>query len=184
MVKSLILCEGGDDMGFLNKLCKYLSLELNEIDIKKMGGKSSFFQEEKYRIYKQQVESGMYKKLLLIVDADNSEDDTVYGGYENTLAGLKDIIEKLGLEAISDIYIMCDPNSKNGNLEHLLLSTIDDSKNSCITTFLSCINGMNTHQNKKILLSSYQAIFKDSPYNFDHENFEPLIKKLTEINSN
>lgn len=184
MVKSLILCEGGDDVGFFTKLCKYLLLDMDMIDIKKMSGKSNFFKEESYDTYKQQIESGMYDKILFVVDSDDVECDAKYSGYKNSITELNLIIDKLGFEAISDIYIMCDPKTRDGNLEHFLLSTIVDSKKSCITTFLSCIDGMETHKNKKILLSSYQSIFKDTPYNFDHTNFKPLIEKLNNINNN
>jgi hypothetical protein len=52
--KSLILCEGGDDIGFLNKFCKYLELNMKEIIIRKISqnndsnGKIAFFKESPY----------------------------------------------------------------------------------------------------------------------------------------
>jgi len=46
--KSLILCEGGNDIGFLTKFCKYLELDKKKIDIQKVSGKSNFFKENSY----------------------------------------------------------------------------------------------------------------------------------------
>lgn len=182
MVKSLILCEGGDDIGFINRLCKYLTLDMSKIDIKKMSGKSNFFKEENYETYKQQIEAGMYEKILFIIDADDTDSDAKYSGFENTKTELTKMIEQLNFQDISTINILCDPITTNGNLEHLLLSTIEDTKKDCLTTLLSCIEGMEPHNNKKILLSSYESIFKDTPYNFDHKNFEILIDELKKLN--
>lgn len=184
MVKSLILCEGGDDIGFINRLCKYLTLNMTKIDIKKMSGKSNFFKEESYETYKQQIEVGMYNKVLFIVDSDDVEDDAQYSGFENTKTKLNEMIQQLGINDISTIYIICDPVTTNGNLEHLLLSTIEETKKDCLTALLSCITDMEPHSNKKILLSSYEVIFKESPYNFNHQNFNTLIEELKKLNSN
>jgi hypothetical protein len=62
---ALILCEGGDDVGFLNKFCKeYLKLDMNKLKIQKIGenndknGKSAFWEESTYQVIKQEVNSG------------------------------------------------------------------------------------------------------------------------------
>jgi hypothetical protein len=183
MVKSLIFCEGGDDIGFITKLCKYLTLNMTKIDIKKMSGKSNFFKEESYEIYKQQIEAGMYHKVLFIVDSDDIEGDAQYSGFQNTENKLKEMINKLGIEHLATINIVCDPITTNGNLEHLLLSTIEETKKNCLTTLLSCITGMEVHSSKKILLSSYEVIFKESPYNFNHHHFNKLTAELKKLNS-
>ena len=183
MVKSLILCEGGDDIGFINRLCKHVTLDMRKIDIKKVSGKSNFFKTETYETYLQQIETGLYDKVLFIVDSDDIECDAQYSGFENTNIKLNEMIEYLGITDLSTIHIVCDPFTTNGNLEHLLLSTIEETKKDCLTELLSCITDMETHSNKKILLSSYEAIFKESPYNFDHQNFNTLITKLKQLDS-
>lgn len=185
MVKSLILCEGGLDVGFLTKFCKYLKLNIKKIDIQKISkeekkgsGKSAFFKSETYVTIKQKVSLGQYNKILFIVDADYIENDSTYGGIENTENALSSIIKELGFEDNSKYCIMCDKDKGTGNLEHLILSTIDIKKTGCIDTFLNCIDNMQVHSNKKIILSSYEAIFKESPYNLDHDNFNDLRELL------
>jgi hypothetical protein len=37
---------------------------------------------------------------------------------------------------------------------------------------------MDVHSDKKIVLSSYEAIFKESPYNLPHNNFDELRELL------
>jgi hypothetical protein len=170
--KSFIICEGGDDKGFLNKFSKYL--DITNVQIKSMGGKSNLLNKDGYTIIKKQVDAGLYNKILFVFDADFIKDDAKCGGYENSEKCIKDLIESLEFTNIAKYYIMCNPDTTNGNLEHLVLSTIEYKKTICITTFLKCINSMETHDNKKIVLSSYKTIFKESPYNLNHENFDKL----------
>ena len=184
MVKSLILCEGGNDVGFLNKFCKYLNLDMQTIIIQKISteengsGKSAFFKEETYTTIKQKVSLGQYNKILFIVDADFKSNDAVYGGIENTKKSLRSIIETLKFTNNAKYCVMCDSEKGTGNLEHLILSTIEETKKECINTLLKCINEMDTHSDKKIVLSSYESIFKESSYNLEHENFTELKESL------
>ena len=185
--KSLILCEGGDDIGFLKKLCKYLKLDMKGIIIRKISqdsdsnGKSAFFKEDSYKTIKQYIDTGYYSKVLFVVDADYIENDSLYGGFENTKRELNKIISTLQFEQKAKYFIMCDPTNKTGNLEHLILSTIKDEKKECIDEFLKCILEMDVHSNKKIILSSYEAIFRESPYNFTHSNFRELKTLLQNL---
>ena len=180
MVKSLLLCEGGNDVGFFNKFCKYL--KLNNIETQKISGKSNFFKEESYSIIKQKVNKGQYSKVLFIVDADYPENDAKYGGLANSTKCLIDIIDTLGFKNKAKYFITCDPVNRTGNLEHLVLSTLDIKQKKCIEELLGCVLDMNTHSDKKIVLSSYEAIFKESPYNLTHKNFENLTKLLKWLN--
>lgn len=88
--KSLILCEGGDDIGFLNKFCKYLELNMKDIIIRKISqnndnnGKSAFFKEDSYKSIKQYIDTDKYSKVLFVLDADYVESDEIYGGFKNT----------------------------------------------------------------------------------------------------
>ncbi|MDQ6961752.1 MAG: hypothetical protein Q9M28_04375 [Mariprofundaceae bacterium] len=180
MVKSLILCEGPNDIKFFALLCKYLECD-KQVHIKKMDGKSNFFKTEKYDTTKQQVDTDQYHKVLLVVDADFVEYDANYGGFENSTTQLNGMIQSLGFNDKASIHIMCDPETKEGNLEHLILSTIDSKEKGCIESFLNCINPMNTCSNKKIVLSSYETIFKEEPYSFDHQNFDDIKSKITQM---
>ena len=48
MVKKLILCEGGDDIAFLNRyLSEFLCIDKKTYEIRKMENKSNFFTELK-----------------------------------------------------------------------------------------------------------------------------------------
>lgn len=181
MVKSkiLILCEGDQDKKFLNLFYKnYLKIDSNTVEVKALGNKSNFFKDESYTQIKKQIEIGMFYGVLFVLDSDFEKNDTTYGGYENTENNIKKTIKKLDIDTISDYFISCDPSTKKGNLEHLILSTIDKSKKDCIETLIDCIDSMETHENKKIVLTGYETIFKEAPYNFDHQNFEELKNKI------
>ena len=41
---------------------------------------------------------------------------------------------------------------------------------------------MDVHSDKKIVLSSYEAIFKESPYNYNHDNFKELTELILWVN--
>jgi hypothetical protein len=187
---ALILCEGGDDVGFLNKFCKeYLKLNMNKLKIQKIGenndknGKSAFWEESTYQVIKQEVNYGQYSKVLFMVDADYSENDAKYGGLANTEKALTQIISTLEFTQKAKYFIACDPTNGTGNLEHLILSTIDDTKKECINELLNCVLEMEVHSDKKIVLSSYEAIFKESPYNYTHENFNKLRELILWVSS-
>jgi len=187
MVKSLILCEGGDDIGFLNLMIKFLNISKNKIIIQKLDYKSNFF---KLEIYKDKnilskISTGQYDKLLLIFDSDYSNNDTKYGGFENSIVEIQKIIEKIkneiGFDFHIDYYIMCDPITKDGNLEHLIISTLSEEKQKCVNNLLKCIQPHNNNGDKKIVLSSYKTIFDEPNYNFPHINFENLIQKINNL---
>ena len=107
--KSLLLCEGGNDVGFFKKFCKYL--ELNNIIIQKIigSGKSSFFKEASYSTIKQQVNTEQYSKVLFIVDADYPENDAKCGGLINSQKCLINIIDTLGFKNKAKYFVACDP---------------------------------------------------------------------------
>jgi len=177
--KALILCEGGNDIGFLRKFCQYLELDVKErIDIQKVSGKSNFFKKTTYSIIQQKINRGLYSKVLFIVDADYVSNDKTYGGFENSTNGLIRIIKTLHIENKSKVFIACDPLTREGNLEHLVLSTLEQEERNCILKLLDCVLEMDVHSDKKIVLSSYEAIFKESPYNLIHNNFDELRELL------
>ena len=180
--KALILCEGGNDIGFLRKFCQYLELDMKKIDIQKVSGKSNFFKEITYSIIRQKIDGGLYSKILFVVDSDYIDNDRTYGGFENSNNELLKIIKKINIEDKSKVFIACDPITTEGNLEHLVLSTLEKKARECILKLLECVLKMNVHSDKKIVLSSYEAIFKESPYNLPHKNFDELRELLLWLN--
>lgn len=51
-----------------------------------MGSKSNFFKPDraKYGELPRLLQTGAIKKALFVIDADQIENDAIYGGYENT----------------------------------------------------------------------------------------------------
>ena len=71
MVKKLILCEGGDDIAFLNRyLSEFLCIDKKTYEIRKMDNKSNFFKKDSYSTIIQQVEANLYDKVLFVLDSD------------------------------------------------------------------------------------------------------------------
>jgi len=184
MVKSLILVEGEDDIKFIHLLLAYLKVNKKKIVVKRLNDKSSFFKIETYekKTILETLKSGEYNKLLFIFDSDFEEDNKKYGGFINSQREIKRIIEEIkervGFDFYTDYYIMCDPKTKNGNLEHLIISTLPTEKEQCVNELLECIKPYKNHGNKKIVLSSYKTIFDEPDYNFSHSNYGVLTSKL------
>lgn len=183
MVKKLILCEGGDDIALFNKYITEISkVEKNLFEIRKMSSKSNFFKIENYSSISQQIKANLFDKVLFILDSDFEENDNVFGGYINTEKEIKKIIKELNIESLADYFISCEPSTRSGNLEHLLLSTCEDNKRNCIEGFIKCIHNMDIeNSNKKIVVTAYKEIFKDYPYNFQHENFNEFKLKISKL---
>jgi hypothetical protein len=71
MVKKLILCEGGDDIAFLNRyLSEFLCIDKKTYEIRKMENKSNFFKKDSYITIIQQVKANLYDKVLFVLDSD------------------------------------------------------------------------------------------------------------------
>jgi hypothetical protein len=187
-MKSLaILHEGNEkpthDNHLIGLLIKHLNLNIDLVDFYGMGGKSNFFNAE-YEAYKTlipRIESSQVNKVLFLVDADDIKNDTKYGGFENTQKELSLIIEKLGIEQISRIYIVCDPTTKVGYLESLILSTIPEAQKSCIENFLDCSQFNSKESDKAILHQIYNIAYPKVPYNFEHKNFSRLKTELQNL---
>lgn len=180
--KKLIVCEGPDDVGLFTRFIKeYLKYPKDSFQINPMGGKSYLLdaKHNKYQTITAQLATGLFDRLLFVVDADYPENDAESGGYHNTEKKIKALISELKLDASNtDYFISCNPDNGCGNLEHLLLYAASPNKRSCIESFIDCIKGMETAGNKKIVCSAYNVIFKEHPYNFDHAVFDPLKQKI------
>ena len=120
------------------------------------------------------MEAGQINKISFIVDADDEKDDAKY-------KELKRIINDLGFQDIARSYIVCDPVTRTGYLESLILASLPEDKRNCIESFVSC-SGMNpklTH--KRIINDLFGIAYSEPPYNFDHSYFDNLKTELTHL---
>jgi hypothetical protein len=187
MVKVAILHEGNakktNDNELLKLLIQELELDSNRVIFFGMGVKSNFFKSKhpSYKNLKNSIENEEINKLLFVVDADYERNDKKYGGYKNTENALKDIIDELRFNDYSDIYIVCNPKTKEGYLESLILSTIPDKHKNCIQDFLSCSEFKSKENHKSILNQIYKIAYPNKPYDFLHENFDNLKQQLRNL---
>lgn len=188
MVRAAILHEGSSndktaDKKLIKSLLNKLELPESAIDFYAFGSKSEFFNinSKKYFQLKQEVDSDEINKILFIVDADHEKDDAKYKGYENTANELEKIIGELGFQDIARFYIVCDPDTKTGYLESLILASLPEEKRNCIKCFVECsqINPKQIH--KTIINHLYSIAYPDPPYNFDHAYFDGLKAELANL---
>ena len=164
-----IVCEGKSDKTFLKLLLTHLNINFSDDNFIVMGCKS-YLLNNKYKTLAKQVEIGKVSKLLFILDADND--------FSATEISIKTTIEDLNFTNISDFLIMCNPQTKDGYLESLVLSTIPSDHKECIEIFLECSESENKDNDKHIINSIYNIHYPNRGYNFEDENFKPLINKL------
>ncbi len=171
------------DKKLIISLLNKLELPESAINFYAFGSKSEFFNisSKKYSQLKQETDSDEINKILFIVDADHEKDDAKYKGYENTENELKKIIDELGFQDIARFYIVCDPDTKTGYLESLILASLPTEKRNCIERFVECsqINPKQIH--KTIINHLYTIAYPDPPYNFDHSYFDELKAELTKL---
>ena len=182
-----ILHEGNAQNTADNKLLRLLieKLELNikEIRFFGLGSKSNFFKEE-YRAYKEllpEIKEGAFSKVLFVLDADYKGNDTTYGGFENTLEKMIALRKELNIYEISDLYITCDFDTKEGYLESLILSSIPQKQKECIETFLDCSEFKSKENDKAILNQIYNNAYPNAPYDFSSDKFNVLKQKLNKL---
>jgi len=182
-----ILHEGNakktNDNALLKLLMNELGLDIGKVKFFGMGNKSRFFElkDKNYKELKIYIDSEKVNKILFVVDADYERNDKKYGGYKNTESALINIIDELGFKEYSDIYIVCDPETKDGYLESLILSSIPLQHKNCISEFLTCSEFKSKDNYKSILNQIYKIGYPNKPYNFSHKNFEELKLKLRNL---
>jgi len=187
MVKVAILHEGNVkktyDNELLKLLIKNLGLDIDRVEFFGFGAKSNFFKSDnkKYKRLRVQIEEEAIGKVLFVVDADYEVNDKKYGGFGNTELELKKIVETLDIANLADIYVTCDPQTKDGYLESLILSSIPEKQKECIETFLDCSEFKSKENDKSILNEIYKKAYPDAPYDFSHENFDELKEKLKNL---
>jgi hypothetical protein len=187
MVKVAILHEGNakktNDNELLKLLIEDLGYDIEKVEFFGFGAKSNFFKSEntKYERLKLQIEEESISKILFVIDADYEANDKTCGGFENTKSELSKIIADLSLSEISDVYVTCDPNTKDGYLESLILSSIPKEQKECIETFLKCSEFKSKTHDKSILNEIYKKAYPHAPYDFSHPNFDELKQKLQNL---
>ena len=171
-----ILHEGKSiDKSFFKLLLDNLKLDKSQVLFYGMGTKSNFFKKEhsQYADLKLEIQSENVTKLLFIIDADNDFEDT-----ENKLVN---IINELNFKEISKFYIACNPLTKEGYLESIILSSLSDVQKNCIENFLECSEFKLKTHDKSILNEIYKKAYPNAPYDFTHKNFNELKQKLQNL---
>lgn len=180
MKPSAIICEGKTDQAFLEVLLKHCKISAEQIDFYVMGNKSNFFKPEnkKYRELIPKVQTDQVERILFVIDADCVANDQKHGGVENTQRELNLIIQKHNMMLNSKVFISCDPETKTGYLESLILATIPTEQRVCIEEFLNCSQFKSKENHKAIVNQIYSIAYPNAPYNFEHHYFDALKKKL------
>jgi len=181
MVK--IICEGKTDKNKIGELLEFLNISYSDDNFIVMGNKSNFFKldSSEYKTLLQLIKADKIEKVLFIIDADYQKDNKQYGGYNNTENKIEELLVNLDITSISDYYITCDPITKDGYLESLLLSTVDDNLKQCYNEFLDCINFKEKNQHKYIMEQLHKITQPNKPYDFKHKDFRELKEKLVKL---
>ncbi len=181
MVK--IICEGKSDKNKIIELLLFLNIQYNDNNFIIMGNKSNIFNtnNDKYKTLLELIRVDKIRKILFIVDADYKKDNNKYGGYENTKKELNILVGSLNIESKSTFFISCNPSSKDGYFESLLLSTVDVTLMKCYDEFLNCIEFKEKNHHKYIMEQLHKITSPEKPYDFSNENFKILIKKLNAL---
>jgi len=178
-----IVCEGTTDKNKLKEALNFFGIEYKDDIFIVMKNKSNFFKLEleyndKYATLQTLIQADKIDKILFVIDADYKQNDSVYGGYENSKIAIETTIAALQIKELSDFYICCDPNTKDGYLESLLLSTVDENLKKCYSDFLDCIDIKEKSNHKNIMEQLHKITKPNRPYDFEHANFKELISKL------
>lgn len=183
MVKVAIVCEGKSDFEFLTELICHLGFNGKNAIPYRFSGKSFVLNvtHQRYKELKEHVATNQIEKILFVVDSDSENSDPKHNGYENTQVELNSTIERLDFTAISHTYIMCDPITKKGYLESLILSTIPEKQKNCIECFLACSDFKSKEHHKAIFNQIYKNAYPNAPYDFGHKNFDELKQVLKNL---
>ena len=187
-----ILHEGKDskksaDNTLIRLLIKHLGFDDAHVNFYGMGSKANFFESnfgsnnEKYGELPHLLRTGAIQKALFIIDADQIENDGIYGGYDNTRNEILNTFNTLEISDYSSYCINCDPKTKTGYLESLILASIPLEQKSCLEAFLKCSDFKSKDNAKAILNQIYRQAYPNAPYDFSHKNFDALKAKLTKL---
>jgi len=174
-----IICEGKNDQEFLGEFIDFLGFKLNGVDFYIFKGKSFIFKPDHPKYKKELLaELGGIDKILFVVDADYEDN-----AFDKTQKDLDQVIDTLELGKLSQTYIMCDPKTKKGYLESLILSTLEPEQKKCIECFLTCTGWKPEKGDKTVYHRLYKTGYPNPQHNFGHNSFKKLkdllIKLLT-----
>lgn len=177
-----ILHEGKDDKKYIKRILEHLNLKYSDENFHEMNNKSNFFKEDYfvYKLLKQKIENEEVEKLLFVLDADNPNDNKVYGGKENTLKELESTISKLDFTFNYEIFVVCEPKSNEGYFETLLLSSVDEKIKDCYINFMKCTGFKGKEQTKTIMTELHEFSSPKKPYSFEHTNFKEIKDFFTD----
>ncbi len=150
-----------------NFLKNWFDIDLDRVRFYQMSGKSELLKKThpNYKIMAQEK----LKKVLFILDADDD--------YEKTQKDIKNLIDNLDIDTKMNYFISCNPETKKGAIEDLLLSALESEKlKHCYEKFIFCID--NIEYNPKTLYKKMCDITKGSPIDFEHKNLQELKNKL------
>ena len=182
MNKFAIVCEGKTDRDFFLEIIKHLQKDPTQCSFYICGGKSNVLnsQHAKYKELKEDLET--IANVLFVVDADCEKSDAKNNGFDNTQKALNELIKSLKLTNVeTKTYIMCDPHTKTGTLESLILSTIEVPRRECIENFLACSNFASKDNHKAVINEIYRIAYPNAPYDFSHPHFDELKSKLNDL---
>jgi len=177
-----VICEGRTDKKKISEILEFLKINYSDDNFIIAGNKPNLLNKDlvEYRTLKQQINNDIVSKVLFLVDVDFERNDVTYG-YENTKQRVNQLRQDLLLESISDYYLLCDPKTKEGFLESLLLSTISKEVKNCFEELIKCKELDNKYNHKNILEEFYRISKPDKPYDFSHKNFNELKQKLINL---
>lgn len=188
MVKVAILHEGNagksDDHWLLRKLIEILALDVKTVEFFGVGTKSNFFRCDSNvytRLLPLVKETEQITKALFVIDADCVANDQKYGGHENVQREWQAVVQNLGIEHLSSLHITCDPRTREGYVESLLLATLDEPKAACIQQFLACSEFASKENHKAIMNQIYKIAYPKAPFDLQHPFFDELKDKLRDL---
>ncbi len=176
----VVVVEGKSDKTFIESLLTSLNITFSDDNFIVMGNKSNLLnnKEKKYKTLKNSIESGkISSNILFILDADYLSSNM---GYEHTQKAIENTREELGFKKFAKYFISCHPQSKEGYLESLILSTIDDEQNKCIKNVLECAE-IEKKNDKDIFNKVYRYYYPNSAINLEHNNFKTLRNELKDL---
>jgi hypothetical protein len=94
---------------------------------------------------------------------------------------MTNMINKLGIDKISEVIIIRDYETNTGYLESLIFSTLSEQQKECIKNFLDCSKFTSKDNQKSIINQIYKIGYPNEPYNYEHPNFNELKEKLKKL---
>jgi len=146
----------------------YVDLNNREVIFYQMGGKGELLKRDKYKVIVKKAES-----LFFILDADEDYKDT-----KNKITKLINFLKQEYSIKKADFFISCNPDTKKGNIESLLLFCVKENLKECYSNFLECLGKekLERYNEKKILEKLFEI--ENPPYDLECEYLKLLRKQF------